>query len=728
MLVSTNAIAPNGNTLMAGLKAAIAKKSNPPLEIITLLLERLKNDQLLDLLNEPIAPFCTMLDTLKNRSLIELLKSYGAKNHPDKTAAKIVRTAMVIQDLPLSETCSEAQATQRQEQQEPFEQLLDAIMHEQLERIEEIIRHEQIDINTKSRTGKLPLQEALSHNRPRAVGQLLQLGARPNIFDGNKQTAWSIAAENLISCHHLMKLLVDQCGQELSYYTDDQGNNPLHYIERINKQIQKLCLLKFRSLVCQQFYDLLLSTPNNKGNCPFESSHAEILKDSSVQGAPAPSTSEAVMESSSEPPLSSKSQEHEPSTSCQSPELSVQQALGKISIATPFVLETLPETFKRSHDIQASSSTVTPDTCRAYFGSSTHLESLFIEAINQESSSICITAYMITNRKISQALLQALKNRNVMVNIVIDFMSNSYPENNKILKKLILAGAQIKTLGPTLYMHSKFIIFHAQNMVIAGSANCSFTGLRSNYEHVIVSRIPTQVDTFKRAFFELFQKAQVFDCANAITSHLQKIIQECKGAGNVALGEEIELQLEQMHQQILTASWAGNPSSADSSTVKLPTQKNSSIIFENRKQSIISLINRETSWIAVAAFTLTDPELIEALKKAAQRNVNIFIMVDANNGRHAHIEEAFLFMHNHVAIKKYTRQSEQDPTLMHHKFMIFGSKNLAINGSCNFSPEGLLSNVEFLMLNREPHIVDEFKNEFYKLWQPATSSPHNRIP
>lgn len=125
-----------------------------------------------------------------------------------------------------------------------------------------------------------------------------------------------------------------------------------------------------------------------------------------------------------------------------------------------------------------------------------------IPLINDAKSYIYIPMFVITHRKISQALANAAA-RNVDVKIILDATnaSNKYTTHEQLRK----AGVAVKTENFAGKMHSKSIIIDDKYLV-TGSMNLSKSGNSKNDENVLIIENPKLAKYYKTFFAYLWNK------------------------------------------------------------------------------------------------------------------------------------------------------------------------------------------------------------------------------
>lgn len=151
--------------------------------------------------------------------------------------------------------------------------------------------------------------------------------------------------------------------------------------------------------------------------------------------------------------------------------------------------------------------------CKAFFAPGDNLTVLLIEQIVAEKKSIHAAMYMLTDKKISQALIDA-KMRGVDVQIIIDQISMSSCGKGKFLRQ---AGVTVfvhttEEFNPYTMplMHNKFFIFGCNKndaaMLWTGSWNCTVRGTQHNDENIIMIDDQETVQQYEAMFERLKQR------------------------------------------------------------------------------------------------------------------------------------------------------------------------------------------------------------------------------
>lgn len=113
-----------------------------------------------------------------------------------------------------------------------------------------------------------------------------------------------------------------------------------------------------------------------------------------------------------------------------------------------------------------------------------HPEKLLIEVMNNATQTLDISIYSLTERKITQAIINARK-RGVEVRIITDHSQSGGETQADRLNELIAAGIQVKENTHSGLMHQKITIAD-RTVVTTGSFNYSAAATKYNDEVLVV--------------------------------------------------------------------------------------------------------------------------------------------------------------------------------------------------------------------------------------------------
>lgn len=137
------------------------------------------------------------------------------------------------------------------------------------------------------------------------------------------------------------------------------------------------------------------------------------------------------------------------------------------------------------------------------------------------------------------------------------------------------------------------------------------------------------------------------------------------------------------------------------------------------------LIDHEKTSIRMAAFMLTDYEIIKSLISARARGLDVEIVFDPKAVKHYNNKKIRLLKSKGAKIFVY-RPVSKDPScqsieenmsnIMHHKFIVFGNnifgKNILWTGSFNFTYSAHKCNQENVLITEDTDLVSRYAKQF----------------
>jgi phosphatidylserine/phosphatidylglycerophosphate/cardiolipin synthase-like enzyme len=127
---------------------------------------------------------------------------------------------------------------------------------------------------------------------------------------------------------------------------------------------------------------------------------------------------------------------------------------------------------------------------------------------------------------------------------------------------------------------------------------------------------------------------------------------------------------------------------------------------------LISVIDSSKSTLDVAIYSLTKPDIVDAIKKAKKRGVNVRIISDKLQSAGKTQAEALKILGSAGIPIKVNSHSG----LMHLKVVI-ADKKIATTGSYNYSANASTDNDEVLMVIRNATVAKSFSAEFDAMWK-----------
>jgi phosphatidylserine/phosphatidylglycerophosphate/cardiolipin synthase-like enzyme len=121
--------------------------------------------------------------------------------------------------------------------------------------------------------------------------------------------------------------------------------------------------------------------------------------------------------------------------------------------------------------------------------------------------------------------------------------------------------------------------------------------------------------------------------------------------------------------------------------------------------------------VEAALYRLNNPALALALEQAHRRGVRVRLVLDRNKFEEDRTARPLLSEVSFPVRFLYGRDARGSK--MHHKFALFDS-SVALTGSYNWTIESERHNYENLLILRAPEQLQQFRDEFEKLWKDGT--------
>lgn len=124
------------------------------------------------------------------------------------------------------------------------------------------------------------------------------------------------------------------------------------------------------------------------------------------------------------------------------------------------------------------------------------------------------------------------------------------------------------------------------------------------------------------------------------------------------------------------------------------------------------MIDQTQTTLDVAIYSLTHPDIVSALQRAAKRGVKVRIIADRSQSEGKAMTEALKILGSiSIHIKVNTHSG-----LMHLKVVI-ADQQVTTTGSFNFSKAVATINDEVLLVIKNPDVAKSFAAEFESMWQ-----------
>ncbi|TFU25265.1 phospholipase D-like domain-containing protein [Thermus tengchongensis] len=126
------------------------------------------------------------------------------------------------------------------------------------------------------------------------------------------------------------------------------------------------------------------------------------------------------------------------------------------------------------------------------------------------------------------------------------------------------------------------------------------------------------------------------------------------------------------------------------------------------RKALLERLRASQQEILVAAFVLTDPEVVKALVQAQERGVRVQVLLESRNLKDSREED---LLRAGVEVRK-----DGNPYTLHHKVMLIDS-TFVITGSYNFTARAWQVNNENLLILQSPALAERYREEILRLWQ-----------
>ena len=127
------------------------------------------------------------------------------------------------------------------------------------------------------------------------------------------------------------------------------------------------------------------------------------------------------------------------------------------------------------------------------------------------------------------------------------------------------------------------------------------------------------------------------------------------------------------------------------------------------------LINSANSSLDIAIYSLTKPDIVDAIAAAANKGVAVKVITDREeSGNEYQAQELLVLSNAGIPIKINSHKG-----LMHLKVTIADDKTVT-TGSYNYTEEATYDNDEVLVVINDQNIAQNWDNEFQSMWTDDT--------
>ncbi len=137
-------------------------------------------------------------------------------------------------------------------------------------------------------------------------------------------------------------------------------------------------------------------------------------------------------------------------------------------------------------------------------------------------------------------------------------------------------------------------------------------------------------------------------------------------------------------------------------------------VAEKRLASLFSHAHKE---IKIVIYSFTNYVLARALKKAASKGVQVFIIADRESAKYkgSRIPNLATIRNIHVRLLSGKKYRNGNKAKMHVKLSIIDNKYLVI-GSANYSYSAFYKNYEYILIDTDKKLLEKFDNFFYLIY------------
>ncbi|BFH80575.1 phospholipase D-like domain-containing protein [Thermus thermophilus] len=211
------------------------------------------------------------------------------------------------------------------------------------------------------------------------------------------------------------------------------------------------------------------------------------------------------------------------------------------------------------------------------------------------------------------------------------------------------------------FMHHKFLVVDGK-AVWTGSTNMTWNAFARNNENSLLLPSPTLAQGYAREFEALF------------------------GGQKEGLGQPVAFALEAVEGVAYFSPRGGRLA----------------------REALLKRLSEAQREVLVAAFVLTDREILRALLEAQGRGVAVRVLLESRNLGSSR-EETLL--KGNVPVRQ-----DANPYTMHHKVMVLDGE-WVITGSYNFSARAYEVNNENLLVLKSPSLAERYRKEVLRLWE-----------
>ncbi len=334
------------------------------------------------------------------------------------------------------------------------------------------------------------------------------------------------------------------------------------------------------------------------------------------------------------------------------------------------------------------------------FSDQTSIARNLITAIDATRTTLDIAIHGLALRDVAAALKRA-KDRGVRVRIVMN-QTHVFPEKERDRREaevqmLLDEGFEMKMLrGGDMHgaMHNKFAVFDGA-VLETGSFNWTAAADRQHFENALFTAEADRIAAYGAYWRWLWERASDIDVRHPPSRPTPPEPGEERARG-----------------ADLPPAPAPAARALDFNGRSLPAQAFSPWSAES---SIVAALDAARTSIDVANFSFTSTPIREALQRAKDRNVNVRIVLDANQFKY--LQE----MRDLVALGfdvRLSRGKDGDRGVQHNKLAVLDGK-LVQTGSYNWTTNAHKNNYENVLFLDAPDDVAAYAAYYERIWDQA---------
>lgn len=132
----------------------------------------------------------------------------------------------------------------------------------------------------------------------------------------------------------------------------------------------------------------------------------------------------------------------------------------------------------------------------------------------------------------------------------------------------------------------------------------------------------------------------------------------------------------------------------------------------------VSALDAAQTRVDVAMYSFTNSDLADALIRAHARGVSVRVVVEKQQAGSQYSQ------HRALSDAGIVVRIDSNPNYMHHKFAVIDD-SILINGSMNWSGNGVRENNENVSIIHSPELNALFEKEFEKIWNDSDAFSSN---